>query len=355
MTKKILLLLTALLVAGRCYGQKPFSQLDQWLDAHAAEMGGRLILVVCKDGKVIYNHAVSKLSGRQQALVKLMAERNGSQPDFGDYTKTTRQPIASCSKWLSTALVMTFVDEGKIQLRDTVGKFLPVLSKNGKGGITIGDCLSHMTGILSPDLKDDLKAKRQANSMDEAINQIAAYPIEGPAGKVFRYSNTGLQIAGAVLEKITGRSFQTLFDERIALPLGMKNTDFGHSPVALPAGGATGTPEDYIHFLTMILNKGIFNGKRILSEKSIALMQVNRLTAGVRIAYSPALVTAAGYGYGEWIMNDGTVSSPGLFGSYPWVNNDKGYCAFLMAFYIKPDGRQTRYAELRKLVDAQIR
>jgi len=355
MTKNIAILAMALLLVGGAYGQQPFSQVDEWLDTHAAEMGGRLILLVYKDGKVIYNHLVNKMNGRQQALLRLMAKRNGSEPDFGDYTKTTKQPIASCSKWLSAALVMTFVDEGKILLTDTVGKFLPVLSKNGKGGITIGDCLSHMTGILSPDLKADLSAKRQANSMDEVISQIAAYPMEGPPGTVFRYSNTGLQIAGAVLEKITGRRFQTLFAERIAGPLRMKNTDFGHAAVALPAGGAVSTPEDYIHFLTMILNKGMFNGKRILSEKSVALMQVNRLTTEVRIAYTPALAAGAGYGYGEWIMGGGAISSPGLFGSYPWVDNDKGYCAFLMAFYTKSDGRQAKYAELRKLVDQQIR
>lgn len=345
----------ALLLVGLAYGQQPFCQVDQWLNAHAAEMGGRLILVVYKDGRLIYSHAVNKMNARQQALVRLMAERKGGKPDLGEYTKMTKQPIASCSKWLSAALVMTFVDEGKIQLTDTVGKFLPVLSKNGKGGITIGNCLSHMTGILSPDLKDDLKGKRKANSMDEVISQIAAYPMEGLPGTVFRYSNTGLQIAGAVLEKITGRRFETLFDERIAGPLGMKNTDFGHAAVALPAGGALSTPEDYAHFLTMILNEGISDGKRILSEKSIRLMRVNRVTPDVRIAYRPVLAAGLGYGYGEWIMGDGTVSSPGLFGSYPWVDNDKGYCAFLMAFYIKSDGRQAKYAELRKLVDQQIR
>jgi len=355
MMKKIVLLVMALLIIGGAYAQQPFSQVDQWLDAHAAEMGGRLILVIHKDGKIIYSHAINEMNGRQHTVLRLMAKRKGAAPDLGDYTETTRQPIASCSKWLSAALVMTFVDEGKIQLTDTVGKFLPVLSKNGKGSITIGDCLSHMTGIRSPDLKDDLKEKRQANNMDEVMSQIAAYPTEGLPGTVFRYSNTGLQIVGAVLEKITGKHFETLFAERIAGPLGMKNTDFGHVAVALPAGGASSTPEDYIHFLTMILNKGIFNGKRILSEKSIAMMQVNRITRDVSVAYTPAEATGSGYGYGEWIMDSGTVSSPGLFGSYPWVDNNKIYCAFLMAFYLKSDGRQAKYAELRKLVDAQIR
>lgn len=355
MMKKIVLMMMTLLLCASAHTQRPFSQVDQWLDSHAAEMGGRLMLIVQKDGKTIYSLSVTQMSGKQRTLVRLMAEKQGKQPDLDVYTETSRQPIASCSKWLSAALVMTFVDEGKIQLTDTVGKFLPVLSKNRKGGFTIADCLSHMTGILSPDLKEDLKEIRQAKNMDEVIEQIATYPAEGTPGTVFRYSNTGLQIAGAVLEKISGKSFEALFEERIAIPLDMKNTDFGKGKVALPAGGASSTPEDYIHFLTMILNKGVFHGKRILSEKSIDQMQVNRITSGVKVAYRPSQAEGVGYGYGEWIMGNGEFSSPGLFGSYPWVDNDKGYCAFLMAFYLKSDGRQAKYAELRKLVDEQIR
>ncbi len=105
-----------------------------------------------------------------------------------------------------------------------------------------------------------------------AIEKIASLPMEGEPGKIFRYSNTGLQIAGAAIEKISGKSFEQLFAERIAKPLGMKNSDFGKGKVALPAGGAFSTPDDYTNFLVMILNKGMFNGKRILTEKSVELL-----------------------------------------------------------------------------------
>lgn len=163
-----------------------------------------------------------------------------------------------------------------------------------------------------------------------------------------------MQIAGAVIEKISGKSFETLFAERIASPLGLKNTDFGHTKVALPAGGAFSSPEDYLNFLVMILNKGSFNGKRILSEQSINAMQVNRIISSVKVAYSPAEAGDFGYGYGEWIMGNQSISSPGLFGSFPWVNNDKKYAAFLMTFYINSNGRHNRYIELMKLTDELV-
>jgi CubicO group peptidase (beta-lactamase class C family) len=270
--------------------------------------------------------------------------------------------IASCSKWLSAALVMTYVDEGKLRLNDTVGKYLPLLSMHGKGNITISDCLSHLTGIKAPSMKESIRDMLKLNSMDEAIEQIANMPMEGEPGKVFHYSNTGLQIAGAVVEKISGLSFQNAFSERIAKPLGLKNTDFGNRPVAMPAGGASSTPEDYLNFLTMILQQGTFNGKQILSKESITEMEINRIGPEVKIAYSPAEAEGLGYGFGEWVVKttipgkpSAWVTSPGLFGSFPWVDNKNNYCAFLMTFYLNNKGRNKRYLGLKQLVDDSLR
>lgn len=327
------------------------------MEDNTGKMGGRAYLILYKDGKIVYSHSANEMSRRQKLVGRVLARRQGKTADTEDYTVSSKQPIASCSKWLSAALVMTFVDEGKLTLSDTVGKFLPALSASGKGNITISECLSHTTGIKPPPLKESLEDMRGMNSMDDAINAIAAMPMEGEHGKVFHYSNAGLQIAGAVIEKISGKSFGQLFAERIAQPLHMKHSDFGTGKVALPAGGANSTPEDYTNFLVMILNKGVFNGKRILSENSITEMQANRVTKDVRVAYAPAEAGDFGYGFGEWVMEKNsagqsvTVTSPGLFGSFPWIDNDRKYTGFLMTFYLKNDGRNERYKDLKKQVD----
>ncbi|RKR81958.1 CubicO group peptidase (beta-lactamase class C family) [Mucilaginibacter gracilis] len=340
---------------GYACAQQPFTKVNQWLDVHVSNMGGRVILMVYHNGKIVYTHSVNQMDMLQKMATKFMAKKQGQTADLDDYSPSSRQAIASCSKWLSAALVMTFVDEGKLQLTDTVGKFIPILSKNGKGKITIGQCLSHQTGIMAASLKDDLAEMRSISTMDEAMQYIAQLPMEGEPGKVFRYSNVGLQIAGAVIEKIGGKSFKTLFAERIAKPLNMKNTDYGTGKVPLPAGSGISTPEDYMNFLVMILNKGTFNGRRILSEASIAQMQMNRVTPDVKVAYSPTEAGGFGYGYGEWTMEKGAVTSPGLFGSFPWVDYNKGYAAFMMTFYIKNDGRNQRYKELKALVDEAVK
>ncbi|MDQ6814310.1 MAG: beta-lactamase family protein [Bacteroidota bacterium] len=355
------LLILSFLATTTCFAQD-FSKLDNWLETNAQDMGGRAVLMIYKGGKIIYAHVANEMRPRQKMVAKMILKRQGTKANLEDFTPATRGPIASCSKWLSAALVMTFVDEGKLSLLDSVGKFLPTLTQYNKGAITIAQCLSHTTAIKAPSFKEGINEMRAATSMDEAIADIAHLSMEGELGKVFRYSSIGLQIAAAVIEKISGKSFETLFLERLATPLDMHHTDFGKAKVPLPAGGAWSSASDYLNFLVMILNKGVYNGKRILSEAAVAQMQFNRITKNVIIAYSPNEAGSAGYGLGEWVMEASTVSntarsvsSPGLFGSFPWVDNEKKYCGFLMTFYLKSQGRRERYQELKELVDDLIK
>ena len=351
------------------FSQNNFSKVDDWLKNNIGEEGGRFVLLIYKNGKIVYSKSENELSNRQKMIGKFIAKRQGKDASemLQDFTTTSRERIASCSKWLSAALVMTFVDEGKLSLEDTVGKYLPVMTQHGKGNIKVWQCLSHLTGIKAGTLKESTEMMKEINSMDEAIEKIAAQPMEGEPGKTFHYSSVGLQIAGAVIEKISGKNFETLFAERIAKPCNMKNTDFGKArpddlvgrgKVAMPAGSAISTPEDYMNFLEMILHDGKFNGKQIVSKESVTKMQYN-YAKGVTVAYSPAEAGGWGYGFGEWVMEEdnkrsGCVTSPGLFGSFPWVDNEKKYAGFLFCFNLKSKGRNEHYKKLKHLVDEAV-
>jgi CubicO group peptidase (beta-lactamase class C family) len=359
-TIRICFLSICLTLAGHSFGQ--YSKLDDWMELNTKKMGGRAILVIYKNDSLIYNKSVGEMTHHQKSLNNYVAKKMNREVDPDDYTLDSRQLIASCSKWYSAALIMTFVDEGRLNLNDTIGKYLPMLSTHGKGNITISDCLSHLTGIKAPSIKKSLEGLKYISSMDQAILEISEMPMEGEPGKTFHYSSVGLQIAASVIEKISGETFEKLFADRISKPLGMKNTDFGKKPFVLPAGGAISTPGDYMNFLIMILHKGNYMGKQILSAESVNKMEMNRMNAGVKIAYTPEQSGELGYGYGEWVMKNAEpgmpgpwVTSPGLFGSFPWVDNENHYCAFLMTFYINNSGRQDRYFELKKLVDNSIR
>jgi len=337
--------------------QYNFSALDQWLKDNRDNFGGRAVLMIYKDGKIIYNESYNHLTTRQRAARKFIARRQGKDVSeaLKDFDENTQQPIASCSKWLSAALVMTFVDEGKLKPDDSVGTYLPEMTAHGKGHITIAQCLAHLTGIKQEGIGESKDGAREIRnfsrfkSMDESIAYIAGMPMEGEPGKTFHYGNAGLQIAAAVIEKISGKNFETLFQERIARPCDMKKTSFG-SGVPLAAGGAKGTAIDYMHFLQMILNRGVYNGKQVLGEESIAVMQRNHI-ADARMVYSPAAGLNWGYGFGEWVMKEGAVSSPGLFGSFPWVDNEKGYCGMLFSVNLKNRQRKQLYTSLLKVVE----
>jgi CubicO group peptidase (beta-lactamase class C family) len=346
-----------LLFAQASLCQTVFPKLDKWLETNIKILGGRAVLLIYKDGKLVYNHAENEMSRKQKIAVKIIARKKNMDADemMQDFDINTRQRIASCSKWLSAALVMSFVDEGKLSINDTVGKYLPALSRNGKGNITIWQCLSHLTAIKPGSLKESIGEITKVPDMDSAISIIAALPMEGEPGKVFNYSNTGLQIAAAVIEKISGKDFETVFAERIARPCGMVNTDFGKAKVPLAAGGAWSTPNDYMQFLVMLLNNGHYNGKQVLSKKSIETMQHN-YTKDAKVIHSPAEAGNWGYGFGEWVMEDGAlrsdaVTSPGLFGSFPWVDNKRGYAGFLFVMNIKSKGRNELYRSLKKTID----
>ena len=367
-----------------------FTTVDTWLDNNIKDLGGRAVILIYKDRKIIYTKEKNEVNRKQKMGAKWLKRKTGKEINLDDFTVDTKQPIASCSKWLTAALVMTFVDEKKLSLEDTIGKYLPIMTAHHKGSIKIWQCLSHLTGIKQTGVMDNIvdgedgenskgkvnwrdKLKDRSNnqstnkvnswtSMDAAMDCIANDTIEGVAGKIFHYGNTGLQIAAAIIEKIGHKDFETLFQERIVQQLEMKSTDFGKTKMPLAAGGGWSTPNDYIKFLQMILNEGMFNGKQVISKNSIIEMQQNRVAKDATIVYSPAEAGDWSYGFGEWVMDKATpnnrsdiVTSPGLFGTFPWVDNNQKYAAILFTVNIKSKGRHERYNTLKKLVDDAIR
>ena len=199
--------------------------------------------------------------------------------EMGDYKSKTVAPIASCSKWLTAALVMQFVDEGKISLDDPIVKYIPEFEKYMKKYVTIRHCLSHLTGIEDDDkfLKKVLQ-RRKFESLEDEVNSFAAREIRANAGTDFWYGNIGLNIAAKVVEVVSKRKFDVLIKQKLFTPLGMRQTTFTELNGGLynPSGGARSTADDYMKFLVMLMNKGKYNGKQILSEESVAKTSCSR-------------------------------------------------------------------------------
>ena len=264
-------------------------------------------LLLIKDGKVVYKKG------------------------FGGWTTDKVVPIASGSKWLSGGVIMALVDEGKISLDDSVSKYLPGYTGE-KGEMTIGQMFSHTSGMPI----SDISVNKTDITLEENARFLAKLDLIASPGTAFAYGGASMQAAGRAVEVAGGKTWFQLFDERIAKPLGMNQTNYygvisGEvSKNARIAAGAQTTLDDFAKFLTMILNDGLYQGKQILSKKALEVMLTDR-TKGLKVI-GPVFADRyppwgkLGYGIGVWLKIDESTGnvveaySPGAFGFLPWID-----------------------------------
>jgi TATA-box binding protein (TBP) (component of TFIID and TFIIIB) len=98
--KKALTILLLMCAVAATQAQQHFEKVDQWLADNTEQMGGRAILMVYKDGKVIYTGAKDQMTMKQKFATRMIARKMGKTPNLDSFTPTTKIPIASCSKWL---------------------------------------------------------------------------------------------------------------------------------------------------------------------------------------------------------------------------------------------------------------
>jgi len=281
--------------------------------------------------------------------------------ELGDFNSKTQAPIASCSKWLTAALVMTFVDEGRLSLDDKITKWLPEFEKYGKNYITIRTCLSHTTGIRSEPISVlKLLEKKKFTSLEDEVNSFAAKDIQANPGEEFRYSNIGLDIAGRVLEIVSKKRFDVLVRQRLFVPLQMRRTSFSSldGSAVDPSGGAVSSPEDYMHFLIMMMNKGVYHGQKILSEDAVSEM-LKLQTTLANIKYAPKAAEGFNYTLGAWAADwkDGkatVLASPGLFGSWPMIDYCHGYAYLFFVKSLLSEDRADAQMEIKAVIDEKF-
>ena len=337
---KFTLVLTFVLFCLIGKSQYNFSGIDKLLANNQKALGKNVAALLYKDGKIIYQ--------------KEMGE---------DFKIKSKAPVADCSKWLTAALVMTFVDEGKISLDEKVSTYLPIFETYGKSYITLRQCLSHQTGIEDNE-KTIVKLmelqRRKFESLEDQVNFLAKKFVVAKPGTTFNYGNMGLNIAGRVLEVVSKKKFELLMKQRIFTPLNMKNSTITPEDNATnPSGGAISTASDYMNFLAMILDKGLFMGNRILSEAAIKEMQTIQ-TQNITKKYTPKVAEGYEYGLGEWIEsvdntgNSTVISAPGLNGTFPWIDKCRKYaCILLVGDNTREDNKEI-YIELKKAVNNLI-
>jgi len=262
---------------------------------------------------------------------------------FGNYNKDTQVFIASAGKWLAAATIASVVEKTNLSWDDKVKKWLPEF-KDVKGEATLRQLFSHTSGFPDYQPKDSVTDNYQ--TLGESIKHIVNLPADSQPGTAFHYGGLAMQVAGRMAELATGKDFETIFQQNIAMPLGMKNTHFvpvddggGHSPML--GGGAKSTLYDYAHFLEMISHDGNYKGNQILKKESVVEMQADQI-GNAKVANHEYVERVraekynAIYGLGEWreeLDANGKavlISSPSWAGAYPWIDKTRNTCGFFL-------------------------
>ncbi len=279
------------------------------------------VALVMRDGHVVYERAFG------------WADREARRPMRTDHIFR----IASQTKALTSVAAMMLVEEGRLTLGTQVRRWMPTFP----AGITIQHLLTHTAGISYGTSAAEADAYRAAGlgpaagygwylaHKDEpacaTLDRLGPLPFTAKPGERFVYGYS-TDILGCIVERVSGRSLDAFFRERITGPLGMRDTHFylprdqrerlvtlyaadstgrvvradtgargqGHyldGPRRSFSGGAglLSTARDYATFLQMLLDGGAYGGRRYLAPRTVAMMTANQVGT---------LYSANGQGFG---------------------------------------------------------
>lgn len=216
-------------------------------------------------------------------------------------TKDALFLVGSISKIYTATLVMRLCEQGLLDLDTPVITYVPELqlaSRTAREAITLRHLLSHSAGFEGDRFID---YGRGDDSLSSAIAEFDSLTQWFKPGTFYSYCNAGFYLAGYIIEKVTGKTFEAVMEEELLEPLGLTRTEIlpeevlnhpfalGHQvdrrdgvsisrPQHLPrnahaAGGVISSIGDLLRFARMHMNNGELDGVRIISEESALAMQ----------------------------------------------------------------------------------
>ena len=276
---------------------------------------------------------------------------------FGTFSADRISMIASASKMISAGVLLRLQDDGLLDLDAPIEGVVDWAV--GNPAITPAQLLSNSSGLvgLGPNLlyPPYLCQWGVPNTLQECGETVFASTADDadqvPPDTEFRYGGAQWQVAGAVAEAVSGKSWDQLIDEIYVGPCGVDSLGYislgavpigpggypvafggdpsGVTPSANPniEGGAHITASDYGKLLLMHLRGGACGDDQVLSQASLDTMHADRVAA----AYGGDAAPATGYGMGWWVDREtGRISDPGAWGAVPWLDLDDRYGAYLV-------------------------
>jgi serine beta-lactamase-like protein LACTB len=235
--------------------------------------------------------------------------------------------IGSTTKLFTATAIMMLVDEGKLALDAPVTRYLKEAPHHWDK-VTIEHLLTHTSGI--PNLTMDSgywrTTARLEHTLEELIAPVRARPLDFAPGTKFTYNNTGYNLLGMVVERVSGKDFFAFVEERIAKPLALKHTRESDDKRVIP-GLVTGyrggpSPAWPIANSNLYASGGLVSTVDDLAVFMLALQDGKLVSAAnvkrMNASYVLPNGKATGYGLGSWVR---TVNGKHLVGHGGYVFN----------------------------------
>lgn len=346
------ILIGLLFVTVITFGQPSVTeQLDQLMSSKypSAEPGAAVL--VAKDGKVLLRRGYGK------------ANLNPDKPVEADHIFR----IGSITKQFTSTAILKLVEQGKIDLNTDIKKYLTNFSTPGKT-VTVEQLLTHTSGIKSytgvPDLMTKEK-KGQYISVDDVLKFIQSLPSDFNPNDQYLYNNSGYFLLGAIIEKVSGMTYEEYVSTNLLKPAGMKSTfvrdpklpyevttgylksnatdyvvsDYVHPSIPYSAGAIFSTVDDLWKW-----NQAIFSYKLVKKEILEKAWSPLKLNNGKLISY--------GYGWSLGRVEEHKVighggAIDGFLSSEIYVPDQKIYvCILSNNMTVSPDEYAYRLAEI---------
>jgi CubicO group peptidase (beta-lactamase class C family) len=191
------------------FAQDKAEKIDKLVSLYAEDGYLNGAVLVADNGKIIYQKAFG------------LANLEWEIPNQVD----CKFEIYSLSKQFTTMLIMKLIEAGKIKLDACITNYLPYYRKDTGDKITIHHLLTHSHGIAPPDWNKIPHS--QHYNLDEFVKTYLSGDLMFEPGTDFHYgySGRGYIICAAIIEQVTGKTYQEILKEKILDPLSMKNTD----------------------------------------------------------------------------------------------------------------------------------
>ena len=268
------------------------TDVNAWLDGYlpyalkSGDIAGAVVVVV-KDGQVLTERGYGYSDVEKRLPV--------------DPALTLFRP-GSVSKLLTWTAVMQLVEQGKINLDADVNQYLDfkIPERDGKP-ITMRNLMQHTAGF-EEQARGIISEDPKASGYDTLLKAWVPTRVFAP-GTTPAYSNYGASLAGYIVQRLSGESFDSYIEKHIFAPLDMKHSSFRQPlPAELvplmsrgyptaseeprpfeivgpaPAGSLASSGEDMAHFMIAHLQGGEYHGQRILSAETAETMHNSPLT-----------------------------------------------------------------------------